>query len=83
MHVRGLVTACCSTGAIAAAALFLASPAFAATVERDDVDSADVSDLAVPRETNRIVVREEANGIRFIDSGAILSTRACTLVNPP
>jgi Ca2+-binding RTX toxin-like protein len=75
--MRGLVAA----GVTAAAAVFAATPATAAIVVRDDVDSADVTFTADPGEANRVVVREEAGGFRFVDTGAVLTTRTCTLVN--
>jgi Ca2+-binding RTX toxin-like protein len=65
----------------AVAAFFVASPAVAATVERDDVDSADAFFTAGPGEANRVTVREESGGFRFTDTGAVLSTRSCTSVN--
>ena len=74
--MRGLFAA----GVTAAAAFFVASPATAATVVRDDVDSADVTFTSDPGEPNRVVVREEPGGFRFIDSGAVLRTSTCTLV---
>jgi hypothetical protein len=69
--------------AVLAAGMFVqASPAVAATVERDDVDAADVTFVAAPGEANRVVVRAEPEGIRFTDTGAVISTRTCTLVIP-
>ena len=59
----------------------LASPAGAALVVRDDVDSADVTFTAEPGEANRVVVREEPGGYRFVDSGAVLRTSTCLLVS--
>ncbi len=74
--MRGLVAA-----GVTAATFFVASPATAALVVRDDVDSADVTFTAGPGEANRVVVREEPGGFRFVDTGAVLTTRTCTLVN--
>lgn len=65
----------------AVAAFALASPAGAAVVVRDDVDSADVTFTAGPGEANRVVVSEEPGGFRFVDTGSVLTTRTCTLVN--
>jgi hypothetical protein len=75
--MRGLVAA----GVTAAAALVVASPATAATVVRDDVDAADVTFTADPGEANRVFVREELGGFRFVDTGSVLTTSTCTLVN--
>ncbi len=75
--MRGLVAA----GVTAAIAFLAVSPATAATVTRDDVDSADVTFTADPAEANRVVVREEPGGFRFVDTGSILRTSTCTLVN--
>ena len=49
----------------------------AATVERDDVDSADVFFTAAPGEANRVVVRVEPAGVRFVDAGTEILTRTC------
>ena len=68
-------------GVMAAAALVVATPATGALVVRDDVDSADVTLTADPGETNRVVVREEPGGFRFVDTGAVLRTSTCTRVN--
>lgn len=76
-----LLIARCGVAVIAVATLAAASPALGATVLRDDVDSADVSFLAGPGEPNRLVVRAEPDGVRFLDGGAVLSTPSCTLVN--
>jgi hypothetical protein len=46
------------------------------------VDSADVSFAALPGETNHETVRAEPGGIRFVDTGATLTTRSCALVRP-
>ena len=75
--MRGLIAAVVA----AAAALFVASPAAAALVLRDDVDSADVTFTADPGEANRVVVREEPGGFRFVDTGSVLRTSTCTPVN--
>ena len=75
--MRGLVAA----GVTAAAAFVVASPATAATVVRDDVDAADVTFTADPGEANRVFVREEMGGFRFVDTGSVLRTSTCTLVN--
>jgi Ca2+-binding RTX toxin-like protein len=75
--MRGLVAA----GVTAAAAFVVASPATAATVVRDDVDAADVTFTAGPGEANRVFVREEMGGFRFVDTGSVLRTSTCTLVN--
>src|SRR5918995_907858 len=75
--MRSLVVA----GVMAAAALVVATPATGALVVRDDVDSADVTLTADPGETNRVVVREEPGGFRFVDTGAVLRTSTCTRVN--
>jgi Ca2+-binding RTX toxin-like protein len=68
--------------ALAATALGIAPAAPAATVERDDVDTADVSYLAAAGEANRVVVRAENGGFRFTDPGAVLATRSCTQLGP-
>jgi hypothetical protein len=75
--MRGLVAA----GVTAGTALFVAAPATAALVVRDDVDSADVTFTADPGEANRVVVREEPGGFRFVDTGSVLRTSTCALVN--
>ncbi len=59
-----------------------AARALAATVERDDVDSADVFFAAAPGEANRLVVSVEPAGVRFVDAGAEILTRACRRVTP-
>ena len=73
--MRGLAAAATAT------VFFVASPATASIVVRDDVDSADVTFTADPGEANRVVVREETGGFRFIDSGSIVHTTTCTRVN--
>ena len=75
--MRGLVVA----GVLAAAAFVVASPATGALVVRDDVDSADVTFTADPGESNRVLVREELGGFRFVDTGAVLRTTTCTRVS--
>lgn len=75
--MRGLVVALVA----AAAAFFVASPATAATVLRDDVDAADVTFTADPGEANRVVVREEPGGFRFVDTGSVLRTSTCMPVS--
>lgn len=67
----------CAIAVVPVVVFFLTAPAFAATVEVDTVDSVDVSFLAAPGETNRLVVSADAAGVRFIDTGAVLSTRTC------
>jgi hypothetical protein len=74
--MRGLVA-----GGLTAVAFALPSPAGAALVVHDDVDSADVTFTAAPGEANRVVVSEEPGGFRFVDTGSVLTTRTCTLVN--
>jgi Ca2+-binding RTX toxin-like protein len=74
--MRGLVAA----GVTAVAPFVVASPATAATVVRDDVDAADVTFTSDPGEANRVVVREEPGGFRFVDTGSVLRTSTCTLV---
>lgn len=59
------------------AASFSTTPALAATVEVDTVDSVDIDFRAAPGEANRLVVRADASGVRFIDDGAELFTRTC------
>jgi Ca2+-binding RTX toxin-like protein len=75
--MRGLVAG----GLTAVAAFALPSPAGAGLIVRDDVDSADVTFTAAPGEANRVVVSEESGGFRFVDTGSVLTTRTCTLVN--
>ncbi len=48
---------------------------------RDDVDAADVTFTADPGEANRVVVREEPGGFRFVDTGSVLRTSTCMLVS--
>jgi Ca2+-binding RTX toxin-like protein len=75
--MRGLVVA----GVLAAVAFVVASPASGALIVRDEVDSADVTFTADPGEANRVVVREEPGGFRFVDTGAVLRTTTCTRVS--
>ena len=75
--MRGLVAVAMAV----VAACLLAPAAGAALVVRDDVDSADVTFTADPGEANRVVVREEPGGFRFVDTGSALRTSTCTLVN--
>ncbi len=75
--MRGLVAVAMAV----VAACSLAPAAGAALVVRDDVDSADVTFTADPGEANRVVVREEPGGFRFVDTGSALRTSTCTLVN--
>ncbi len=58
------------------------TPALAATVERDDVDSADVFFTAAPGEANGLVVSVEPAGVRFVDAGAEILTRTCRRITP-
>ncbi len=75
--MRGLVVA-----GVIAAACFVAAPASGALVVRDDIDSVDITFIAGDGEANRLVVRQEPGGVRFIDSAAVLTTMTCTLVGP-
>jgi Ca2+-binding RTX toxin-like protein len=75
--MRGLVALAMSV----VAASSLAPAARAALVVRDDVDSADVTFTADPGEANRVVVREEPGGFRFVDPGSVLRTSTCTQVS--
>jgi RTX calcium-binding nonapeptide repeat (4 copies) len=75
--VRGFVAA----GVVAAACL-VPQTAAAALVVRDDVDSVDITFVASDGEANRLVVRQEPGGVRFVDSVAVLTTTTCMLVNP-
>lgn len=75
--MRGLVALAMSV----VAASSLAPAARAALVVRDDVDSADVTFTADPGEVNRVVVREEPGGFRFVDPGSVLRTSTCTQVS--
>ncbi len=75
--MRGLVAA-----ALTVVAAFSLVPAGrAALVVRDDVDAADVTFTADAGEANRVVVREEPGGFRFVDAGSVLRTSTCILVN--
>ena len=75
--MRGLVAA-----ALTVVAAFSLVPAGrAALVIRDDVDAADVTFTADPGEANRVVVREEPGGFRFVDAGSVLRTSTCTPVS--
>src|SRR5215204_2612233 len=75
--MQGLVLA-----GVIAAACFVAAPASGALVVRDDVDSVDITFIAGDGEENRLVVRQEPTGVRFVDTAAVLTTMTCTLVNP-
>jgi Ca2+-binding RTX toxin-like protein len=77
--MRGLVALAMSV----VAASSLAPAARAALVVRDDVDAADVTFTADPGEANRVVVREEPGGFRFVDAGSALRTSTCTQVSAP
>ena len=61
--MRGLVVA-----GVIAAACFVAAPASGALVVRDDVDSVDITFIAGDGEANRLVVRQEPGGVRFVDT---------------
>ncbi len=75
--MRGLVAVAITV----VAALSLAPAGRAALVVRDDVDSADVTFTADLGEANRVIVREEPGGFRFVDAGSVLRTSTCTQVN--
>ena len=75
--MRGLVAL--ATSVVVASSL--APAARAALVVRDDVDAADVTFTADPGEANRVVVREEPGGFRFVDPGSVLRTSTCTQVS--
>ena len=75
------LSVCLALAAVGAGALSAQSQA--ASVEKDgEFHSTIVTYSAGPGETNRLAIRVEADGIRFTDNGATITSSSCTSVTP-